>query len=119
MERYLNGKIFPPREVAVAISDACGGGTPAVLARWGRAWAAGDGRSAPVPRQLPADIRGFTGRGAELSQLDALLAERDAETGAVVLATIVGTAGVGKSTLAAHWARQVADRFPDGQLWVN
>ncbi|TWP50698.1 hypothetical protein FKR81_19000 [Lentzea tibetensis] len=66
-----------------------------------------------APAQLPSDVRGFTGRTAEIARLDALLDE-----GATTVA-IAGTAGVGKTALAIRWGRRVADRFPDGQLWVN
>jgi tetratricopeptide (TPR) repeat protein len=69
-----------------------------------------------VPRQLPKAVAGFTGRQAELETLDALLASPD-ETPPI--AAIAGTAGVGKTTLAVHWAHRVAGRFPDGQLYVN
>jgi tetratricopeptide (TPR) repeat protein/transcriptional regulator with XRE-family HTH domain len=69
------------------------------------------------PRQLPAPVRNFVGRVSELRQLDDLLAE--VETGPVVVAAVSGTAGVGKSALALHWAHRVGDRFPDGELYVN
>ncbi|MEU7906729.1 tetratricopeptide repeat protein [Actinoplanes sp. NPDC049118] len=70
---------------------------------------------AHVPRQLPLDVRGFTGREAELSTLDDFLDEAEG----LVVAVVSGTAGIGKSTLAVHWAHEVRDRFPDGQLHVN
>jgi len=75
--------------------------------------------SGPVPRQLPAPVRHFTGRTAELAVLDALLTEATVAGAPVVISAIAGTAGIGKTTLAVHWAHRVADRFPDGQLYVN
>jgi tetratricopeptide (TPR) repeat protein len=71
-----------------------------------------------VPAQLPTDVVSFTGRHAELARLDQILAERDGST-AVVVAAITGTAGVGKTALALHWAHRVRDRFRDGQVYVN
>ncbi|WP_165436385.1 BTAD domain-containing putative transcriptional regulator [Amycolatopsis suaedae] len=67
----------------------------------------------PVPAQLPAAVSGFVGRQDSLGTLDALLG------GAVSLAVISGTPGVGKTSLAVQWAQHVRGRFPDGQLYVN
>lgn len=74
---------------------------------------------AVTPAQLPADVPGFTGRADELKQLDTILAATDRPGTAVTVAVISGTGGVGKTSLAVHWAHQVRDRFPDGQLYVN
>jgi tetratricopeptide (TPR) repeat protein/transcriptional regulator with XRE-family HTH domain len=73
-----------------------------------------------LPRELPAGVPHFTGRAEELKILTGLLGQPGEETpGTVVISAIGGTAGVGKTALAVHWAHQVADRFPDGQLYVN
>src|SRR5271165_3885353 len=67
-------------------------------------------------------------REQELKQLDELLGQAgtaggeegaDGPGGAVVISAVAGMAGVGKTALAVHWARKVAHRFPDGQLYVN
>ncbi|MFI6132647.1 BTAD domain-containing putative transcriptional regulator [Micromonospora sp. NPDC051141] len=65
-----------------------------------------------VAAQLPPSLPTFTGRDAEIATLDALAARG----GAVVVS---GTAGVGKTALAVHWAHRAAGRFPDGQLYAN
>ncbi|MCP2246123.1 AfsR/SARP family transcriptional regulator [Lentzea aerocolonigenes] len=72
-----------------------------------------------VPRQLPAHPPGFTGRTAQVSTLDSLVPVSGRSVDAVTIAAISGTAGVGKTALAVHWAHRVADRFPDGQLYAN
>lgn len=72
-----------------------------------------------LPRQLPAAPAGFTGRAAELARLTHAL-DATAEPSATVVVTAVGgMGGIGKTALALHWAHHNADRFPDGQLFVN
>ncbi|WP_053720191.1 ATP-binding protein [Saccharothrix sp. NRRL B-16348] len=70
-----------------------------------------------APAQLPPAAPGFVGRATALGALDALLPACDEPGGTI--AAISGMAGVGKTALALHWAHRIADRFPDGQLYVN
>jgi DNA-binding SARP family transcriptional activator len=72
-----------------------------------------------VPAQLPPDVAAFTGRGRELGQLDALLADDATGPAAMAIAAIEGAPGVGKTALAVHWAHRVRHRFPDGQLYAD
>jgi DNA-binding SARP family transcriptional activator len=77
-------------------------------------------RAPPAPAELPPSPRGFAGRDAELASLDAMLPEAAGPAGTgVVIATLTGTAGVGKTALALHWAHRARERFPDGQLYVD
>jgi DNA-binding SARP family transcriptional activator/DNA-binding XRE family transcriptional regulator len=74
----------------------------------------------PVPRQLPICPRHFAGRLRELRVLTGLLDQPGGNPASVVvIAAIGGTAGIGKTALAVHWAHQIAGRFPDGQLYIN
>ncbi len=67
----------------------------------------------PVPRQLLAHSPFFVGREGELEVLDDLLRRHRP------LVAISGAAGVGKTTLAMHWAHSVQESFSAGQLYVN
>ncbi|MFD1936679.1 BTAD domain-containing putative transcriptional regulator [Nonomuraea mangrovi] len=73
----------------------------------------------PAAALLPLDVYGFVGREGELARLDAILAAAGRQPTAVVISALLGTAGVGKTALAVHWAHRVRDRFSDGQLYVN
>ncbi len=77
------------------------------------------GSAETVPAQLPLAVAAFAGRHRELARLDELLAGPGNGTPAVVISAVSGTAGVGKTALAVRWAHRVADRFPDGQLYVD
>ncbi|MEU8639513.1 BTAD domain-containing putative transcriptional regulator [Amycolatopsis sp. NPDC048633] len=68
--------------------------------------------AAPPPlRQLPADLPDFTGREDYVREL-----ETAAGPAPVVL---TGAPGTGKTALAMHVAHRLADRYPDGQLYVD
>ncbi|TDV44305.1 AfsR/SARP family transcriptional regulator [Actinophytocola oryzae] len=67
-----------------------------------------------VPAQLPARAGHFTGRTGELSDLDDALGGDDPP-----IVVISGPAGMGKTSLAVQWAARIADRFPDGHLFLD
>ncbi len=66
---------------------------------------------AAIPWQLPPDVRGFTGRSAELARLDELLTAKD-DSFAATVALVSGTAGVGKTALVVRWAHRVRATSP-------
>jgi DNA-binding SARP family transcriptional activator len=68
------------------------------------------------PRQLPAVMGPLYGREQALADLDRGLAEAGSGP---LLVSIVGPGGIGKTALAVRWAHQVADRFPEGQLYLD
>ncbi|MEV4397949.1 BTAD domain-containing putative transcriptional regulator [Nonomuraea sp. NPDC049607] len=86
----------PERRPGPPGGDAPGGTAPGVDAP-------------PVPAQLPARLAGFVGRKAELERL----------AGSAAVCVISGPPGVGKSSLALHWAHHHRDRFPGGQLHAH
>ncbi|WP_078883983.1 AfsR/SARP family transcriptional regulator [Streptomyces sp. NRRL S-340] len=80
----------------------------------------------PAPReqavraaQLPADSAVFTGRETELAQLDELLGPAGENCPPGAAAVVCGMAGIGKTTLALHFAHRLADRFPDGRVHLD
>ncbi|WP_139307339.1 AfsR/SARP family transcriptional regulator [Micromonospora pattaloongensis] len=70
----------------------------------------------PVPRLLPPDPQRFVGRADEMAVARRRLGDA-AERGGVLVVT--GPAGVGKTSFAVRLAHTVAERFPDGQLFLN
>ena len=119
----VNGQIKRPPDfdsVVRPLIRACGG-TDAELSDWRRRHEGLTAvhtelqrRPAPAsttnPSQLPADVDGFTGRADALAALDAA-SER--------VVTVTGAAGVGKTSLAVHWAHRAAAGFKDGQLYAD
>ncbi|CAN5196905.1 BTAD domain-containing putative transcriptional regulator [soil metagenome] len=72
---------------------------------------------ADTPRWLPLGVASYIDRVEARRVLDDVTESAGGPGGAI--AVLSGMGGVGKTTLAVHWARRVADQFPDGQLYVN
>ena len=74
---------------------------------------------AAATRTLPRDIASFTGRDLEMESLMRIVTEAAGAGGVVDICAIGGMAGVGKTALAVHAAHRLADRFPDGQIFLQ
>lgn len=78
------------------------------------------GNDGVLPRQLPADIIGFTGREDIIAAVRKLLCPDDGggypAIGPVLL---TGMSGVGKTALAVHVGHLLEQQFPDGQLFIQ
>ncbi|MFF7688186.1 BTAD domain-containing putative transcriptional regulator [Streptomyces syringium] len=66
---------------------------------------------------LPRDLPDFTGRTAELAQLDR--AADDRHPGSPRTVTIDGMGGIGKTALAVHFAHRRTADHPDGQYYID
>ncbi|MDQ2585424.1 AfsR/SARP family transcriptional regulator [Saccharothrix yanglingensis] len=102
------------RSVRALLADELGVDPGPRLQELHRGILADTGDASPPPRQVPVHAPLFVGRDEELHGL-----AKGLDDGEFTTAAITGPAGVGKTALAVRWAQQVAERFPDGQLYVN
>ncbi|MEV0146054.1 MULTISPECIES: BTAD domain-containing putative transcriptional regulator [unclassified Nonomuraea] len=67
----------------------------------------------PAAAFLPYDIADFAGRSVQVEELC------EPASRVVTIAAIDGMAGIGKTALAVHVAHRLAERYPDGQLFID
>jgi len=129
LHSYLTGKTVAPSDVLDRIVIALGA-SRSEQREWNEAWyrlrsansvACHDTARDRFRFGLPARVRGFTGRTAELAALDDLPHPALANKGSagLAIAAVCGGPGVGKTALASQWAHRVGERFPDGCLYLD
>ncbi|MBR7825446.1 tetratricopeptide repeat protein [Actinospica sp. MGRD01-02] len=137
-ERWLNGKRLITRHALTAVATRFGADLVLLITLLGEASLdeEADREAAPevlaasadasaqddvpvVIAQLPASVSDFTGRCAQVEDLSAALLPGTGDPGQVSIAAVTGGGGLGKTTLAVHVAHRIAERFPDGQLYVD
>lgn len=68
-----------------------------------------------VETDLPADVQGFVGRGAEIDSIEKLMTDASGPRTVVVW----GPPGAGKTALTVHAAHRLAGHFPGGQIFLD
>jgi tetratricopeptide (TPR) repeat protein len=69
---------------------------------------------------MRGDIPHFVGRHDELrTLLDTVVAAANGPVRGIAVHTVDGMPGVGKTTFSVHAAHHLADRFPDGQIFLE
>ena len=95
--------VVPPEPAAVPAAPAAAGEP--------------EPEAAAAPCTLPHDLTDFAGRDRELTQL--LEYAVPPQDGAVRIVAVDGMGGSGKTALVVRGAHRLADRYPDGQLFVD
>ncbi|KFU75360.1 DNA-binding transcriptional activator of the SARP family [Amycolatopsis lurida] len=72
-----------------------------------------------TPAQMPHAVPDFVGRVRELQQLDEWRRTGATDGRPLVISAIDGAGGIGKTSLAVRYARQLTDSCPDGQLYLD
>ncbi|MEC3895802.1 MULTISPECIES: AfsR/SARP family transcriptional regulator [Nocardiopsis] len=69
-----------------------------------------------IRNDLPRDLPDFTGRGEALKNLEDFSLGDD---GRAKICVITDSGGAGKTTTAVHFGYEIADRYPDGQIFID
>ena len=72
-------------------------------------------RQKVCPQQLPKGTQKFVGRQAEIGQIDTAFQQGRG----VVISTIAGMGGIGKTELGIQYALAYRERYKGGILWLN